>query len=122
MEVYVDDMLVKSSKAKQHIEHLGEIFDILRKYRMKLNPLNCAFGVSFGKFIGFMASNRGIEGNPKKIKAFQGMQSPTKSKEVQKQIGCFVTLNRFISKVTDKCVPFFGMIRGNKCFRLTPQC
>ena len=82
MEVYVDDMLVKSTKASHHVNHLGEMFGILRKYHMKLNPQKCAFGVGSGKFLGFMVSSRGIEANPEKIKALQDMRSPTKSKEV----------------------------------------
>ncbi|XP_024018099.1 uncharacterized protein K02A2.6-like [Morus notabilis] len=122
MEVYVDDMLVKSARASHHVNHLGEMFGILRKYRMKLNPQKCAFGVGSGKFLGFMVSNRGIEANPEKIKALQDMRSPTKPKEVQKLTGCVAALNRFISKATDKCVPFFDALRGNKHFEWTPQC
>ncbi|XP_024026659.1 uncharacterized protein K02A2.6-like [Morus notabilis] len=98
------------------------MFGILRKYRMKLNPQKCAFGVGSGKFLGFMVSNRRIEANPEKIKALQDMRSPTKPKEVQRLTGCVATLNRFISKATDKCVPFFDALRGNKHFEWTPQC
>ena len=64
MEVYVDDMLVKSLKVKQHIEKLMETFGILRKYKMKLNLPKCVFGVCSGKFLGFMVNHRGIEANP----------------------------------------------------------
>ena len=64
MEVYVNDMLVKSLDKKKHMDDLQKIFDTLRRYNMKLNPSKCAFGVSFGKFIGFMVSHRGIEANP----------------------------------------------------------
>lgn len=78
MEIYVDDMLVKGTKARQHVEHLGEMFGILREYRMKLNSLKCAFGVGLGKFLGFMASNQGREANTKIIKALQDMESPKK--------------------------------------------
>ena len=56
MEVYVDDKLVKSQIAKDHMDHLGEIFSILRKYQMKLNPLKCVFGVLYGKFLSFMVN------------------------------------------------------------------
>lgn len=69
MDVYVDDMLVKSARAKQHIEHLSKMFDVLRKYHMKLNLLKCTFRVGSGKFLQFMVSNRGIEVNLEKIKA-----------------------------------------------------
>lgn len=54
MEIYVDDMLVKSIKARQHITHLGEMFGVLKEYHMKLNPLKCTFRVGLGKFLGFM--------------------------------------------------------------------
>ena len=58
MEVYVDDMLVKSRKAKLHLDGLRETFDTSRKYQMRLNPVKCVFGVSSGKFLGFMVSQR----------------------------------------------------------------
>ena len=83
MEVYIDDMLVKSTKAELHIAHLSEAFQILRNYNMKLNPAKCAFGVSAGKFLGFIVNHRGIEANPNKIKAVLDMPSPSGIKEVQ---------------------------------------
>lgn len=83
MEVYVDDMLVQSRVAKDHVRHLREMFDILKKYQMPLNPLKCAFGMRSGKFLGFMVNQRGIEANPDKIQALLDMQSPTKIKQVQ---------------------------------------
>ncbi|KAL0405189.1 UNVERIFIED_CONTAM: putative protein K02A2.6 [Sesamum latifolium] len=73
MEVYMDDMLVKSKEAHEHVEDLEETFAVLRKYRLKLNPGKCAFGVSGGRFLGFMVIQRGIEANPTKIKAILDM-------------------------------------------------
>ena len=67
VEVYVDDMLVKSQDKGKHLDDLQETFDTFRQYNMRLNPSKCAFGVSSGKFLGFMVSHRGIEANPKKI-------------------------------------------------------
>ena len=75
MEIYVDDMLVKSKKGEQHLDDLKETFDILRKYQMRLNPTKCVFGVSSGKFLGFMVSQRGIEAKPKKVKLLLDMTS-----------------------------------------------
>ena len=69
MKVYVDDMLAKSKEARSHLDDHQETFNTLRKYRMKLNPAKCVFGVSSGKFLGFMVSQRGIEANPEKVKA-----------------------------------------------------
>ena len=80
MEVYVDVMLVKSEKAKLHIAHLAEAFQILRNYNMKLNPAKCAFGVSAGKFLGFIVNSRGIEENPDKIKVVLDMLPPSNVK------------------------------------------
>ena len=67
MEVYIDDMLVKSLDEDKHLDNLEETFDMLRQYNMKLNPSKCAFEVSFGKFLKFMVSHRGIEANLDKI-------------------------------------------------------
>ncbi|GMP41408.1 hypothetical protein CsSME_00011521 [Camellia sinensis var. sinensis] len=78
---------------------------------MKLNPEKCAFGVGPGKFLGFMVSQRGIEANPEKIKALVEMQSPRTVKEVQRLTGRVAALNRFISRATDKCLPFFKVLR-----------
>ena len=84
MEVYIDDMLVKSNKFDLHIAHLSEAFQILRNYNMKLNPAKCAFGVSAGKFLGFIVNQRGIEANPDKIRAVLDMPSPSGIKKVQR--------------------------------------
>ena len=84
MKVYINDMLVKSVKAKHHVDHLAESFQVLKDYKMKLNPTKCAFGVSTGKFLGFIINSRGIEANPDKIKVVLDMQPPSNTKEVQR--------------------------------------
>ena len=116
IEVYVDDMLVKSKSASDHVAHVADTFNILRKYRMKLNPLKCSFGVASRKFLRFMVNQRGIEANPEKIQALIDMQSLIKIKEVQSLTERVATLNRFISKATNKCLPFFDSLKGNKRF------
>ena len=73
MEVYIDDMLVKSVKEELHVDHLAKAFQVLKDYKMKLNPTKCAFRVSAGKFLGFIVNSRGIEANPDKIKALLDM-------------------------------------------------
>uniref|UniRef100_A0A2N9GFI3 RNA-directed DNA polymerase n=1 Tax=Fagus sylvatica TaxID=28930 RepID=A0A2N9GFI3_FAGSY len=110
-EVYVDDMLVKTKDERKHLEDLKETFETLRRYRMKLNPNKCVFGVSSGKFLGFMVSQRGIEANPDKIKAVLEMTPPRSTKEVQSLTGRVAALNRFVSRATDKCLPFFKTLR-----------
>ncbi|KAL0430731.1 UNVERIFIED_CONTAM: hypothetical protein Sradi_0699100 [Sesamum radiatum] len=76
MEVYIDDMLVKSKRKEDHTQDLQACFDILQRYGMKLNPAKCTFGVHGGKFLGFMISQRGIEVNPEKINAILEMKPP----------------------------------------------
>ena len=107
MEVYIDDMLVKSVKAELHITHLAEAFQVLRSYNMKLNPAKCAFGVSVGKFLGFIVNNRGIEANSDKKKVVLDMLPPSNIKDIQRLTGRIDALSRFVSKASDKCQPFF---------------
>ena len=120
VEVYVDDMLVKSKEEENHLDDLRETFNTLRQYNMKLNPFKCAFGVSSGKFLKFMVSQRGIEANPEKVKAILEMSSSKTVKEVQSLIGRVAALNRFISKATDKCLPFFKTLK--QAFVWTEEC
>ena len=87
VEVYVDDMLVKSLDEGRHLDDLQETFNTLRRYNMKLNPSKCAFGVALGKFLGFMVSHRGIEANPEKIKSILDMKPSQNIKEIQSFIG-----------------------------------
>ena len=111
VQVYVDDMLVKSWREDNHLEDLKETFDTLRFYNMKLNPSKCAFGEIAGKFLGFMVSQRGIEANPDKIWAIVEMAPPRNVKEVQSLNGKVVALKRFVSRATNKCLPFFRMLK-----------
>ena len=82
MEVYIDDMLVKSKERPDQIRHLQETFELLRRHNMKLNPLKCVFSVSSGKFLGFMVTQRGIEANPIQLKAIMDSHTPTSRKGV----------------------------------------
>ena len=120
VQVYVDDMLVKSQREEDHLEDLRETFDTLRSYNMKLNPGKCAFGMTVGKFLGFMVSQRGIEANPDKIWAIIEMKPPRNVKEVQSLNGKVAALNRFASKATDRCLPFFRTLK--KSFKWTDEC
>ncbi|CAL9026207.1 unnamed protein product, partial [Prunus brigantina] len=114
MEVYVDDMLVKSRTANDHLRNLSLMFGKLKQYNMRLNTSKCAFGVASGKFLGFMISQRGIEANPEKIRAIIDMRVPKTKKEVQSLTGRVAALARFISKATDRCAPFFKALKGSK--------
>ena len=107
MEVYISDMLVKATTAELHIAYLAEAFQILKEYNMKLNPAKFTFGVSAGKFLGFIVNNRGIEANPDEIKAVLDMPSPSNIKGVQRLTGRIAALSRSVSKANVKCQPFF---------------
>jgi hypothetical protein len=120
VEVYVDDMLVKSIQTASHIADLRGTFGTLRSHKMKLNPAKYAFGVSSGKFLGFMVSQRGIEANPEKVSTVLGMQPPQTTKQLQQLTGRIAALNRFISRSTDKCLPFFKILR--KAFEWNSEC
>ena len=120
VEVYVDDMLVKSLDEEKHLDDLQETFVTLRQYNMKLNPKKCAFGVSSGKFLRFMISHRRIKANLDKIQVILDMKPSQSIKEVQSLIDRVAALNRFVSKATDKCLPFFKVLK--KAFEWTNEC
>ncbi len=110
MEVYVDDMIVKSKMPGNHITDLAETFQRLREYGICLNPEKCVFGVSAGKFLGFVVSERGIDANPEKIKTLLNFRTPTSIKDIQRLIGKITSLSRFISRYGDRCRPFFKVL------------
>ncbi|KAL0298436.1 UNVERIFIED_CONTAM: hypothetical protein Sradi_6503400 [Sesamum radiatum] len=122
MEVYVEDMLVKSNESRNHVEDLEETFVVIRKYRLKLNPEKCAFGVKGRHFLGFMVTQRDIEGNPAKIKAILDMGPPTNIDELQRLTGRMAALSRFISKFAEKGLPFFKTLRKVKDFEWSEEC
>jgi len=107
VQVYVDDMLVKSRREEDHLEDLKETFNTFRSYNMKLNSGKYAFGVTTGKFLGLMVS----QANPDKIQAIMEMAPPRNVKEVQSLNGKVAALNRFMSRVMDKCFPFFRTLK-----------
>ncbi|XP_057418260.1 uncharacterized protein LOC130712443 [Lotus japonicus] len=111
MEVYVDDMIVKTAKGCAHHEDLAEAFAQIRKYNMRLNPEKCSFGILGGKFLGFLVTSRGIEVNPDKCKAIVNMKSPSNIREVQRLTGRLAALSRFLPKAGDREAPFFACVR-----------
>ena len=120
VEVYVDDMLVKSKSEDHHLSDLRETFKTLCLYDMKLNPSKYVFGVSSGKFLSFIVSQRGVEANSDKIQAILEMTPPKNIKEVQSLNGKVAALNRYISSATDKCLSFIKMLK--KAFEWTNEC
>ena len=122
IEVYINNMVVKSKVASGHVEDLTNVFEVLRKHKLRLNASKCSFGVGSGKFLGYMVTHRGIEVNPDQIKAINGLRAPQNLKEVQKLTEMTATLNRFISKSADRCRPFFLLLHKWKGFEWTEEC
>lgn len=116
MEVYVDDMTMKSEKGESHIKDLEETFEILRRFGMKLNPKKCAFGVRAGKFLGYMVTECLLEVNPEKVEAIMNMKPPRNIHEVQVLTGNLIALSRFTAQVADKWYPFFKILRKGARF------
>jgi hypothetical protein len=116
VKAYVDDVGVKTRNSNTLIADLEETFASLREYRWKLNPNKCVFGVPSGKLLNFIISHRDIEANPEKISAITSMKAPTCIKDVQKLTGCMAALNRFISKVGERGLPFFKLFKHQEKF------
>ena len=93
IEVYINDMVVKSKMVSEHVGDLGNIFEILRKHKLCLNASKCSFGVGSGKFLGYMVTHRGIEVNPNHIKAINNLQISRNPKEFQKLTRMTAALN-----------------------------
>jgi hypothetical protein len=110
MEVYVDDIVVKTKRGSTLVEDLTLVFDRLRATRTKLNPDKCVFGVSTEKLLGFLVLYRGIEANPKKIKVIEAMRPPACIKDVQKLTGSLAALSRFILRLVERALPFFKLL------------
>ena len=95
---------------------------MLRKHRLRLNAEKCAFGMEASKFLGYLITNRGIEVNPDQIEAVKRLRSPSNSKEVQVLTGMLAFLNRFISKFSNRCRPFYQLLKKWKGFRWDDEC
>ena len=121
IEVYIDDMVVKSKVVSEHVRDLRDIFQILRRHKLRLNASKCSFGVGSGKFLGYMVTYMGIEVSPNQIKAVNNLQPPQNPKEVQRLTGMIVALNRFISRSADRCRPFFLLMNKWKGFEWTEE-
>src|SRR3954462_10894560 len=121
VHAYVDDITVMSKKSNDLISDLKETFDNLRKYKMMLNPLKCVFGVLAGKLLGFIVSHRGIEVNPEKIKAILNIKGPTCLKDVQRLPGWVAAVSRFISRLGEKALPLYKLLKKADKFTWTDE-
>ncbi|MBF3317682.1 hypothetical protein ISU75_19480 [Leptospira borgpetersenii serovar Hardjo-bovis] len=107
----MDDIVVKSKNKATLIQDLDETFANLSRINLKLNPEKCVFGVPAGQLLCFLFSERGIDCNPVKIKAIKRMEIPTKLRDVQKFTGCLASLNRFISRLREKALPLYRLMK-----------
>jgi ribonuclease HI/transposase InsO family protein len=122
VECYVDDLVVKTKNKIDHLNDLQIVFDRLRRHNLKMNPLKCAFGVSSGKFLGFVVRYRGIEIDPLKIKAIQDLRPPSDLTELKSLQGRLAYIRRFISNLSGRCHPFSHLMKKNAKFEWGREC
>ena len=111
VEIYIDDIVVKSDSVDHHLANLRLAFERMRRYGLKMNPLKCAFGVSAGKFLGFIVHERGIEIDPSKIEAIKKIEAPQCKRDMQKFLGKVNYLRRFISNLSGRVSVFTPILR-----------
>jgi len=123
MQVYIDDIVVKSSYEKDHLDHLRQSFERMRKFGLKMNPLKCAFGVRAGGFLGFVVHKKGIEINQNKTKVILETKAPSTKKELQSLLEKINFLRRFISNLSGKTEAFSPLLRLKKedVFKWEPE-
>jgi hypothetical protein len=119
VEAYVDDIVVKTKKASDLINDLDVAFKCLQANNIKLNPEKCVFGVRRGMLLGFIISEHGIEANPEKITAITKMGPIRDLKGVQRVTGCLTALSRFISRLDEKVLPLYRLLKKSEHFSWT---
>ena len=122
VEVYIDDIVVKSKTRSEHAWHLEKTFRLMKAYNMKLNLAKCAFGVSVGKFLGFMVTQRRIEVNPDQIKVVMETFTPNCNKDLQCLTGQLVALRHFIARFIDNLRFFFLTLKEANVTRWISDC
>ncbi|KAM2564753.1 hypothetical protein TB2_013013 [Malus domestica] len=122
VECYVDNVVVKTKKRTDHLKDLRVVFERLRKYNLKMNPLKCAFDVTSGKFIGFIVKHRGIELDQSNIKAIQSMPEPRNLHELKSLQGWLAFIRCFISNLAGRCQPFSQLMKKDVPFVWDKAC
>ncbi|XP_012839468.1 PREDICTED: uncharacterized protein LOC105959853 [Erythranthe guttata] len=122
VECYVDDLVVKSKRREDHLQNLRKVFERLRRYQLKMNPLKCTFGVTSGKFLGFVVRHRGIEIEQAKIDAILKIREPRNIHELKSLQGKLAYLRRFISNLAGRCQPFSRLMKKNVPFEWDEAC
>ncbi|KAK1631514.1 hypothetical protein QYE76_005829 [Lolium multiflorum] len=116
VQLYIENIVITTKQGSSLIDDLKETFDNLDRFRLKLNPTKCSFGVPAGELLGYLVSARGIEANPEKIQAIVTMRKPTKLKDIQQLSGRVVALSRFVARLGEKVLPFYELIKQGKKF------
>ena len=122
VEVYIDDMVVKSKENHRHVGDFTEIFEILKQHKLCVNVNNCVFGVGTRKFLRYMITHRGMEVIPDQISVIERLRLPSNPKEVQVLTGMLAALNQFVSKSADRCRPFYQLLKKSRGFQWTETC
>ncbi|XP_070005890.1 uncharacterized mitochondrial protein AtMg00860-like [Nicotiana sylvestris] len=122
IEVYVDDIIIKSKTQADHVCDLKKFFERLRRYDFKLNPAKCAFGVPYGKLLSFIVIRKGIELDPSKIKSIRDLPPPKNKKEVMSLLGRLNYISRFIAQLTTTCEPIFKLLKKDAGVRWIDDC
>jgi hypothetical protein len=121
VEAYVDDIVVKTRKADDLVDDLSIAFGCLRANGVKLNPKKCVFGVPRGMLLGYIVSQQGIEANPEKVAALERMAPIRDLKGVQKVLGCLAALSPFISRLGEKGLPLYRLLKKHERFSWTAE-
>jgi hypothetical protein len=116
VEAYVDDIVVKIRKADNLVGDLNIAFGCLRANGVKLNPEKCVFGVPWGMLLGYIVSKRGIEAIPEKVAALERMDPIRDLKWVQRVLGCLAALSRFVSRLGEKGLPLYRLLKKHERF------
>ena len=116
LEDYVDDIVVKSRRREEHFHVLKKVFERCRAFKLRMNPLKCAFGVSSGKFLGFLVHNRGINVDPTKASAIATMRPSVTVNELKSFLGMGSYIHRFILGLASITSAFTKLLRKNQSF------
>jgi hypothetical protein len=119
IEAYIDDIIVKTKKADDLVNDLDVAFKCLRAKNIKLNLEKCIFSVPRGMLLGFIVSEHGIEANPEKIATITKMGPIRDLKGVQRVTGCLAALSRFISRLDEKALPLYRLLKKLELFSWT---
>ncbi|KAG9442517.1 hypothetical protein H6P81_018371 [Aristolochia fimbriata] len=122
VECYVDNLVVKTKQRSGHLLDLKGVFERLRRFQLKMNPLKCAFGVTSGKFLGFIVHHRGIEIDQSKIDAIQKMPEPKNISELKSFQGHLAYIRPFISNLAGRCQAFSRLLKKDTPFEWDDSC